>query len=102
MDGNINYCKALNCYRLAKKTVKKHWTKISSKNKKCGRKITKKEIRDLIYEMAAENNWGAPRIYSELLMLGYTKNEISQPTLSRYLRRSRSNNPDNKICFFIM
>jgi hypothetical protein len=31
---------------------KKHWTKISSKKKKYGRKITKKEIRDLIYQMA--------------------------------------------------
>ena len=46
--------------------------------------------------MARENNWGAPRIYSELLMLGYTKKEISQSTVSRYLRRFRSNNPDNK------
>jgi hypothetical protein len=28
--------------------------------------------------MATENNWGAPRIYSELLMLGYdnVKNSI--------------------------
>jgi len=56
-----------------RRRFKKHWTKISSKNKKSGRKITKKEIRDLIYQMKRENNWGAPRIYSELLMLGYKK-----------------------------
>ncbi|MGA1867322.1 MAG: hypothetical protein ACMUJM_02130 [bacterium] len=79
-----------------RRRFKKHWTKISSKNKKSGRKITKKEIRDLIYQMKRENNWGAPRIYSELLMLGYTKKEISQSTVSRYLRRFRSNNPDNR------
>jgi len=79
-----------------RRRFKKHWTKISSKNKKFGRKITKKEMRDLIYQMARENNWGAPRIYSELLMLGYTKNEISQSTVSRYLRRFRSKNPDHK------
>ena len=48
---------------------KKHWTKISTKNKKTGRKRVKIEIRDLIYRMAEENHWGAPRIYSELLML---------------------------------
>ena len=49
-----------------RRRFKKHWTKISSKNKKYGRNITRKEIRDLIYQMAIENNWGAPRIYSEL------------------------------------
>jgi len=79
-----------------KRLFKRHWTKISSKNKRCGRTITKKEIKDLIYQMARENNWGAPRIYSELLMLGYTKNEISQSTVSRYLKRYTSRNPDHK------
>ena len=74
---------------------KRHWTKISFKSKKYSRKITKKEMRDLIYQMARENNWGAPRIYSELLMLGYTKNEISQSTVSRYLRGYKSKNPDH-------
>ncbi|MFX0197016.1 MAG: hypothetical protein ACFFCW_12890, partial [Candidatus Hodarchaeota archaeon] len=79
-----------------RRRFKKHWTKISSKNKKYGRRITKKELRDLIYKMARENKWGAPRIYSELLMLGFTKKEISQSTVSRYLRRFRSKNPDHK------
>jgi hypothetical protein len=59
-----------------RRRFKKYWTKISSKNKKYGRKITKIEIRDLIYQMARENNWGAPRIYSELLMLGFTKKKF--------------------------
>jgi len=39
--------------------------------------------------------WGAPRIYSELLKLGYTKNQISQRTISRYLKKIRPDDPDN-------
>jgi hypothetical protein len=35
---------------------KRHWTKISSKNKKYGGRITKSELRGLIYKMARENN----------------------------------------------
>lgn len=73
---------------------KRHWTKISTQNKKPGRKRIKKEIRNLIFRMAGENRWGAPRIYSELLMLGY--NNISEATVSRYLRRYRSYHPDRK------
>jgi putative transposase len=73
---------------------KKHWTKISTRNKRPGRKRIKKEIRNLIFRMAGENHWGAPRIYSELLMLGYS--DVSQATVSRYLRRCRSLHPDKK------
>ena len=73
---------------------RKHWKKISIQNKKPGRKRIKKEIRDLLYRIARENHWGAPRIYSELLMLGYTA--ISEATVSRYLRRYRSKHPDKK------
>ena len=32
-----------------RRRFKKHWTKISSKNKKYGRRITKRELIDLIY-----------------------------------------------------
>jgi len=46
---------------------------------------TQKEIRYLIYRMVGENRWGAPRIYSELLILGF--NDISEATVSRYLRK---------------
>ena len=72
---------------------RRHWARISSK-KKPGRKRLKKEIRDLIYRMAGENHWGAPRIYSELLMLGFT--DISEATVSRYLQKFRSKHPDEK------
>ncbi len=45
--------------------------------------------------MATENFiWGAPRIYSELLKLGYTEKQVSQRTISRYLKKIRPDNPD--------
>ena len=44
-----------------------------------------KEVRTLIFRMAAENpTWGAPRIHGELLKLGF---HLSEPTVSRWLRR---------------
>ena len=42
---------------------KKHWTKISSQNKKPGRKPISQEIRELIYKIYRENGWGAPKIF---------------------------------------
>jgi len=75
-----------------RKRFKKHWTKISSQNKRPGRKRIKREIRDLIDQMAGENHWGAPRIYSELLTLGF--HDLSEVTVSRYLRTFRSKHPD--------
>ena len=41
-----------------------------------GRPRISKEIRDLIFQMVAENpTWGAPRIHGELLMLGFAVSE---------------------------
>jgi len=51
-----------------------------------GRKPVGKEIRALIFRMAAENpTRGAPRIHGELLMLGFN---VSEPTVSCWLRRA--------------
>ena len=51
-----------------------------------GRKPVSPELRALIFRMAAENpTWGAPRIHGELVKLGFP---ISQPTVSRWLRRA--------------
>jgi putative transposase len=45
-----------------------------------GRRISK-EIRELIFQMVAENpTWGAPHIHGELLMLGF---EVRETTVSR-------------------
>jgi putative transposase len=50
-----------------------------------GRRISE-EIRQLIFQMVAENpSWGAPRIHGELLMLGF---EVSEATISRWMRRA--------------
>ncbi len=44
-----------------------------SKADKVGRPKIGSETRDLIRRMSSENvNWGAPRIQSELRLLGYT------------------------------
>jgi hypothetical protein len=44
-----------------------------------------KEVRTLIFRMAAENpTWGAARIHGELLKLGFN---LSETTVSRWLRR---------------
>jgi hypothetical protein len=50
-----------------------------------GRPKVAKELRDLVRRVARENpGWGAPKIHGELLKLGF---EISETTVSRYLRR---------------
>jgi len=50
------------------------------------RKQISKEVRDLIFRMAAENlTWGAPRIHGELLMLGFN---VSERTISRWMRKA--------------
>jgi hypothetical protein len=46
-----------------------------------------KQIRELIFQMVAENpTWGAPRIHGELLMLGF---EVSEVTVSRWMPRTQ-------------
>ncbi len=50
-----------------------------------GRPKVSLQIRELIRCMKEDNpSWGAPRIHGELLLLGF---EISEPTVSRYLRQ---------------
>jgi transposase InsO family protein len=51
-----------------------------------GRRPVSKEVRELIFQMVAENRtWGAPRIHGELLMLGF---EVSERTISRWMKRA--------------
>ncbi len=78
------------------KRFKKYWAEKSAKSNKPGRPSIKREARELIKRMASENfSWGAPRIYSELLKLGYTEKQVSQRTVSRYLKKIRPDDPDN-------
>jgi transposase InsO family protein len=63
-----------------------YWKWLSRARQVGGRKPVGKEIRALIFRMAAENpTWGAPRIHGELLKLGF---KGSEPTVSRWLRRA--------------
>ena len=56
-----------------------------SRTGKVGRPRVDAEIRKLIQRMCPENpTWGAPRIQSELHLLGYT---IAESTVSRYMVR---------------
>src|SRR3981081_3238215 len=63
-----------------------YWRVISKARRVVGRKRISKEVRDLIFRMAAENpTWGAPRSHGELLMLGF---EVSERTISRWMKRA--------------
>src|SRR5713226_9600718 len=66
---------------------KLYWTMLCKVRKRVGggRRISK-QIRELIFQMAAENpTWGAPRIHRELLMLGF---DVSERTISCWMRRA--------------
>ena len=68
-----------------------YWMLISKVRKPLGRTPISQEVRDLIFQMVAENpTWGAPRIHGELLMLGF---DVSERTISRWMKRARRN-PD--------
>src|SRR5215472_16239950 len=64
-----------------------YWRWLSRARRVGGRTPMSLEIQTLIARMAAENpTWGAPRIHGEMLKLGF---RISEPTVSRWLRRTR-------------
>src|SRR6202022_765958 len=57
-----------------------YWSLISGVRKQVGRRRLTKEVRDLIFQMVAENpTWGAPRIHGELLMLGSSSRSEPSP-----------------------
>src|SRR6266851_1843356 len=63
-----------------------YWRLISGVRTQVGRRRTPKEVRELIFQMVAENpTWGAPRIHEELLMLGF---DLSERTISRWMKRA--------------
>ena len=58
-----------------------------SRARKPGRPPIEREIRDLIRRMSRENPiWGAPRIVSELLLLGHA---VAERTVAKYMVRTR-------------
>jgi putative transposase len=78
-----------------KRRFRSYWRMIS-KRKNPGRKRISREIISLIKLMKTENNWGASRIYSELLKLGFTEKNLSQSTVARYLKKFRLYDPDSR------
>src|ERR1700737_640059 len=63
-----------------------YWAWVSRARQVAGRKCVSKEVRALIFRMAAENpTWGAPRIHGELLKLGF---DLSERSVSRWVRRA--------------
>ena len=77
-----------------------YWNWVSRARRVGGRKRVSKEVRTLIFRMAAENpTWGAPRIHGELLKLGF---HLSEPTVSRWLRRApRTPDPARRWLTFL-
>ena len=58
-----------------------------SRGRKPGRPPIEREIRDLIRRMSRENpTWGAPRIVSELALLGH---DVAEGTVAKYMVRNR-------------
>ena len=52
-----------------------------------GRPPIEREVRDLIRRMSRENpTWGAPRILSELMLLGHN---VAEATVAKYMHRPR-------------
>ena len=77
-----------------------YWRLISRVRKPIGRRPVTKEVRELIFQMAAENpTWRAPRIHGELVMLGF---DISERSVSRWMRRAPTTpNPSQRWLTFL-
>jgi putative transposase len=76
-----------------------YWTWVSRARQAGGRKHVSKEVRALIFRMAAENpTWGAPRIHGELVKLGF---DLSERSVSRWVRRARDR-PNAHLWYFVL
>jgi hypothetical protein len=64
-----------------------YWTWLSRRKARLGRNPISREVRELVFQMVAENpTWRAPRIHGELKMLGF---QVSERTVSRWIRQAR-------------
>ena len=79
---------------------KLYWTWLSRHRNRVGRKCVRRELRELIFRMVAENpTWGAPCIHGELKMLGFG---ISERTVLRWMRKApRSPEPAKRWAAFL-
>src|ERR1035441_3103092 len=66
-----------------------HWALLCKVRRGAGGKKIPREVRDLIFQVVAENApWGTPRIHGELRMLGL---EVSERTICCWMRRAPRN-----------
>jgi hypothetical protein len=86
--------------RWHRKGFKLYWKWISRHRVRPGRKRLCKQLRELIFRMAADNpTWGAPLIHGELKMLGF---DISERTVLRWMRKApRNPNPAKRRAVFL-
>lgn len=77
-----------------------YWQLISRVPKPVGRRPVTKEIRELVFNMVAENpTWRAPRIHGELAILGF---DVSERSVSRWmLRAPRTPDPAQRWLRFL-
>ena len=101
MEGDAVLVQPETVARWHRAGFKAYWAMLCKARKRGGggRRISK-AIRELIFQMLAENpNWGAPRIHGELLMLGF---KVSEITISRWMRRApRSPEPAKRWLAFL-
>ena len=77
---------ARNGHQMAPEGIRLYWKRKSGAGKP-GRPPIKRKIRNLIRRMSRENpTWGAPRIVSELALLGH---DIVEATVAKYMVRTR-------------
>ncbi len=69
-----------------RKGFRLYWQR-KSRRRHMGRPRVARELRDLIRRISMENStWGAPRIQSELALLGY---DVAESTVAKYMARRR-------------
>jgi hypothetical protein len=95
MEQGPGHCQTRNRCRLASGWLSVVLAPARSRPKSLGRPKIDTEVRTLIRRMVKENPcWGAPRIHGELLKLGF---DVSERTVSRYLRRLSPPDDANKL-----
>jgi len=63
---------------------RRYWHWRSRHETSCGRRRISRELRELIFQVVAENpTWGEPRIMAKLRKLGF---DLSERTVSRWMR----------------
>jgi hypothetical protein len=89
-DASLLLVKPDTVVRWHRQAFKAFWT-WKSRRKKRGRPPLSQEVVALIKRMSSENpSWGAPRITSELLLLGY---EVRDTTVAKYMPRRKHGPP---------